>query len=324
MKLLFVRHGSRERNPSVTDANQPLRAEGRTEIANLAHILDEVGDTPTKCFSSKYKHANEAARLVLYARAAGPLQVVELESLTPNSSLDGISAFLAETRGAIDDGDVALIVGHEPRLGQLVAEMTSTRVPPICRGGVVCVEAPRLADIVVGRGKVTWRWPVGDAGGVDLTPKLTSKMQVSGVLAGLTLTSVAVLFATDPNMLQVISALFLTLGAGLFVASLYIYDRLLMPAAFRPADGGGPSIGGNGLVHYHMVRAWQYVFSPGLAAAVIGYALMFASIGADRRALPPQDAVALVSAYWPLALCVAVIIAVVLVYRKFRPRLGVD
>jgi hypothetical protein len=103
-----------------------------------------------------------------------------------------------------------MVVGHEPRLGQLIAEMTSTRIPPICRGGVVCVEAATLADITVGLGKVAWRWPVGDAGGVDLTEKLTSKMEVSGVLAGLTLATVAVLFAAKPSALQVISALFLT------------------------------------------------------------------------------------------------------------------
>jgi phosphohistidine phosphatase SixA len=324
MKLLFIRHGSRERKAGVRDAAQPLKREGKAEVYRLSGVLTQVCDEPTKCFSSKYTHANDAARLLLDARGLHQLQVVELDSLTPGSALDGIGAFLGETQSHIKAGDVAMVVGHEPRLGQLIAEMTSTRIPPICRGGVVCVEAATLADITVGLGKVAWRWPVGDAGGVDLTEKLTSKMEVSGVLAGLTLATVAVLFAAKPSALQVISALFLTLGAGLFVASLYIYDRLLMPAAFRPADGAGPSIGGNGVVHYHMVRAWERVFSPGLAAAVIGYVLMFAGIGADSSKPIPSSVLGLVDTYWPLLLCLAVVAGVVLVYRALRPRLGVD
>ncbi len=94
------------------------------------------------------------------ARPRTPVAVVELVTLTPRGARSGLEAFLDEAAATtFGPDDVVFVVGHEPRIPQLVEAMTSTREPPLRNGEAVCVRAPSVDDLRAGKGVLEWRGP---------------------------------------------------------------------------------------------------------------------------------------------------------------------
>jgi phosphohistidine phosphatase SixA len=344
MQIVFIRHGARERTSPLSgrieDKDRPLSQQGEAEVAKLKRLMGEVGLQPTRCFSSKHVHAMETAQLLFGdATPASMSQVVELDCLTPkNENKREVDAFIDDSRArGFANTDVVLVVGHEPRLGQLLTKLTARRVSPIGRAGAVCVRVASPAQLLLGKAEVEWRSPVDVAGGTDLTEKLSAKMSVSATLAGLTITAAAILLeGGSVTVWRTAALLLLTAGVALLVASLYIYDRLLMPEAFWSAAESGRSLkligrksfrddrNANGVLYAEMVWTWRYIFSPGLFFAALGYLAM---LGDLQGRLP-----AAVCSTLPLVLCnraalvvgTAIVIMTTVYYYLARPRLGVD
>jgi phosphohistidine phosphatase SixA len=339
MQIIFVRHGTRERTPGVLDRDQPLSSEGTEQVDGLRRFLGSIGIQPTRCLSSAYSHARQTAERLL----GGPMPDRQalgqaLNVLTPKDSSDGIEAFVQEAHAEeFLSNDIILVVGHEPRLSRLLAKMTSRREPPLTRAGAVCVSLPSYEAILIGKGKVEWSWPVETTRAADLEAKLSSKMEVSGILAGLTVTAVAVLLGNrSPTSWQLAATSLLTVSAALFVASLYAYDRLMMPEEFWTAaePGSGSKLVGhkqfridrnsNGILYAEMVWTWKYIFTPALFFATLGYLATLADV---QGGLPPT-----LCSRMPGAICdraVFLIAAIVILfvaafYRTTRARLGVD
>jgi phosphohistidine phosphatase SixA len=339
MRVIFVRHGTRERRHGVADVDQGLTEQGRDEARQLAALLQAIRVTPTHYFSSRYSHAKQTALLLQELLSPTPGGVRELACLTPHDPTQGIIDFASQADiPELDPGSNIAVVGHEPRLGRMLASLTSAPASPLGRAEAVCVTVPAWQDLATGGGKVEWRWSPPGSRKADLAPKVASKMSVSGVLAGLTLTAVTVLLGgANPSPWRTIAVLLLTAGAALFVASLYAYDQLQMPEAYwsekEQNDSEKPSRLGrepfredarqHGVLYAEMVWHWKFLFNPAVALATSGYLAM---LGDLRSGLPSGTCGAYSRAcdYLPLALGLLTVMTVLAYYARVRPRLAVD
>ncbi|WP_328524061.1 hypothetical protein [Kribbella sp. NBC_00359] len=128
-----------------------------------------------------------------------------------------------------------LLVGHEGRLSDLVAELTGSRIRPLGHGEVVCIQADSPADCIGGKARLHFRYPAFDHQEDPLRSKVQSKMTVSTFLAGFVFTALSGLLLLAPGrwtLEQVIAVIALASSLALFVACVYIYDQLGMPAGF--------------------------------------------------------------------------------------------
>lgn len=158
------------------------------------------------------------------------------------------------------DGDQLIaFVGHEPRLSQLLTRLTSQRSRPFRHAEAVCLEDGELAQLLKGKARVDHRMPVTANWEDQLAGKIQSKMTVATFLAGFNFAALFELLKDGGNnpltlirpeqinwratlglfslfdslrYLRTWAVLFLTLSLGLFVATVYMYDRLLMPVGF--------------------------------------------------------------------------------------------
>src|SRR5262245_48558795 len=115
MRLILVRHGSRERGKP--DSSQRLTAAGEKEVETLERLFAAMEITPTRCFASRFTHAETTANHLWpdNRHAKGPAL---LSSLTPRDSRP-IGDFVQEVQenmnsATIADDETVLVVGHEP------------------------------------------------------------------------------------------------------------------------------------------------------------------------------------------------------------------
>ena len=163
----------------------------------------------------------------------------------------------------------------------------------------------------------------------ELREKITSKMTVATFLAGFTFAALLQLlndptrFQSTPNRIAVIS---LTLALSLFVAAVYMYDRLSMPRHFwryDPAEVNQSqskklierlhfkvhlqhNMLNDGARYTYMIGIWQWVFTPAVCAAVVGFSAVL--YGSNDRLV-----------FWT---SIVVIVVVAIYYVVLRPILG--
>ncbi|NIT58116.1 MAG: hypothetical protein GWN00_18370, partial [Aliifodinibius sp.] len=90
-----------------------------------------------------------------------------------------------------------------------------------------------------GNARIEFRIPVNDFQEDKLRSKIQSKMSVSTFLAGFTFAALIGLLTKtsgDFTILQMVSAIGLTFSLALFIAAIYMYDRLSMPEGFWVYD----------------------------------------------------------------------------------------
>jgi predicted membrane-bound mannosyltransferase len=178
--------------------------------------------------------------------------------------------------------------------------------------------------------------PPGSALDLDaqLREKITSKMTVATFLAGFTFAALSQLL-NDPARLSSapskIAILSLTTALALFVAAVYMYDRLSMPREkWNYKDPTNPQVPAESnaakalieKLHFkvhdrermgieearytYMIDVWQWVFTPAVIFALVGFC---AILYGTRDGL----------IFW---LGLSVIIAVMIYYIIVRPNLG--
>jgi hypothetical protein len=204
-----------------------------------------------------------------------------------------------------------LLVGHDPRLRQLITQFTGARLEPLDYLDMVCIVAGSANDLRLGRAKVDWRYPVRNTSEADLRQKVTSKMTVATFLAGFTFTSLGValgdlnvtaspagmplpvtsfdyVFPAEWNQfIKVAALLLLSLSIGLFVGAVYVYDQLAMPPGLWDAEGKDSlwfrwfqtsklkdNINKNGYLYANMIMAWSRLFTPAVGLAAVGFGLL--------------------------------------------------
>lgn len=157
MDLYVVRHAVAVDRASFAgpDADRPLTPEGREKFAAVAEALARMGVRPARLWSSPLARAHQTARILMEALDVSRLE--ETEALAcgarPKRVLELVSA--------AGDGP-AVVVGHEPDVGQLVAAAIGAKSPlPLQKGAVAGLsfdDAPKP-----GRGRLFLWLTTGDA-----------------------------------------------------------------------------------------------------------------------------------------------------------------
>jgi phosphohistidine phosphatase len=135
MRLYLVQHG--QALTDKADPFRPLSETGESDVRAMAAFLAEAQIAVARIVHSGKLRARQTAELL--ARAfAGPPPVSERSGLNPNDPPEALASELTEWQ------DDAMIVGHLPFLGRLVALLVSERARGVVvafrPGSVVCLE----------------------------------------------------------------------------------------------------------------------------------------------------------------------------------------
>lgn len=325
MRIILMRHGTKDRSSGARDEHMPLSEEGKKETEQRANLLLKLGLRPDLYFTSHFQHAEDTAKLLADQLGDGAAEnIKKLCALTPHSRTETFEEIIEEARSVQTDLSTAklvVFVGHEPRLSQLVTRLTSSRTRPFGRAELVSIAADSFAQLLSGHGKIEFRYPVVNHGEGELRGKIQSKTTVSTFLAGFTATALVELLRKDPpfSMADEVAVVSLTGSLALFIAAVYMYDRLSMPEGFwveedrpisriRRGKTFEENLRANGPLYALMIWTWNYVFTPAVALGLAGFVAMLISTG--DSGLWGGAFLALVGAgMW---------------YLLFRPRLGTD
>ena len=256
--------------------------------------------------------------------------------------IEDIVQHARHNRIELNVGDTVALVGHEGRLSNLISRMTGKRFRPLGHAEAICLAGGGLEDFRCGGAKVLWRIPVKAYEEAELRKKVASKLTVATLLAGFSfaalvqlatgnlapLTPIEKILGNDllstamfTAALSWLAVICLTAASALFIATAYIYDSLSMPEGFWVASGSAGSrrppafvrkhkdeYDEYGPVHFHMVRTWTYVFTPGVIMAAVGFLLLIIHAASKELGI----------------LCAIAIIVTGVYYWRVRPKLGVD
>jgi phosphohistidine phosphatase SixA len=144
--VIFVRHGARNED----DAGGDLSPHGQHQVVALAPRNDEPREHRRLRPDSRSYHARQSADLLRTELGIDAVPQYELDSLTPHHGPGDIGTLVEEATatGADLRNRQGVVVGHEGRLSDLVAELTAARARPLGHGEAVCVRRrlPGLAD----------------------------------------------------------------------------------------------------------------------------------------------------------------------------------
>ena len=116
MRLYIMRHGPAEDHSSTgRDADRKLTPSGKDRTRDVAELLVKSGEAPTRILSSPLVRARETAEIV--AHAAGLAEIEFANEMAPAGDSSSLARALGREEGRV------MIVGHEPALGDLVAEL---------------------------------------------------------------------------------------------------------------------------------------------------------------------------------------------------------
>jgi phosphohistidine phosphatase len=136
MKALLIRHAHAvDGGPGANgDFSRWLSAKGRTVARKVGKRLHDDGIMPDVIVSSPLPRALQTAELV--AAALGFRGVVEiLPELAPDESIVGAVEALARV-----SGELVAVVGHEPNISALAAELAGKAVGAFRKGQAMLVD----------------------------------------------------------------------------------------------------------------------------------------------------------------------------------------
>ena len=161
-ELYLVRHAIAEERGEKwpDDGKRPLTPDGMTRMRKAARGLERLGVTVDIILASPLVRTRQTAD-VLSNELKGNPPVATADSLAPAGSS---AAVMQELAKYVRNPRVAL-VGHEPNLGELAAQLIGARTPLEFKKGGMC----RIDfDILPPKGGGTLRW--------FLTPKMLRKL----------------------------------------------------------------------------------------------------------------------------------------------------
>ena len=204
--------------------------------------------------------------------------------------------------------DAPLLVGNDPLIGWVASKLTRRDIP-VARGELVCLVSERRAG-------TRWRllWTLSEDGETEaeaIRTKIKSKMNTAGalgaVIVGLTVFLLQNSVQKEPTLWQWLAFAALAASAGLYFATLFLYDTLQMPPRFwssrspsRPQNEGGLHAISARLRHGHpsvarppsstarvlqasMVQVWVWIFTPATVLAGVGVACLALGASADSH-----------------------------------------
>lgn len=143
MDLFIIRHAQAEPPTGGSDAERPLSPVGRDAFRRLLKHLDALPPRIGRLAASPYVRAQETAKLLCEVKGWAPAE--SWPELLPDSE-----PRLALRRIAAERSASVAVVGHQPLVGQLVADLTTDE--PVFHPGTIL-----LLDYD-GRGRAQVRW----------------------------------------------------------------------------------------------------------------------------------------------------------------------
>ncbi len=140
MRLYLLRHGTAEERGAGDDAERALVDKGRKQCRRVAALLGRLGVQPALVLTSPLRRARETTEETLRALEVEQRIVTE-QRLAPGGSVTAaLEAVLAAGWGL----EQVLVVGHEPMLSELAAQLVSDGRGPVLldlrKGGLVEIE----------------------------------------------------------------------------------------------------------------------------------------------------------------------------------------
>jgi hypothetical protein len=182
-------------------------------------------------------------------------------------------------------------VGHQPTLGYIAYKFT--RAPyPLARSEIMCIAVDDKK-----RGILKWVLSPTDNKVVnELRDKIKSKMDVAKLLSGFITVGVGFLLTSLVDDQRIgflgpgvwaayVSAALFFVSIGLYIATMYAYDSLLMPSKFwgeapqnksnRPKwIVGRPPSSIQWVLYQNMIRIWSHLFTPATICVLAGLFLL--------------------------------------------------
>lgn len=154
MDLYVLRHAAAVDGASFAgpDADRPLTPEGREKFVALAEVLARLGVRPRHLWSSPLVRARQTAEIL--AKALDVSRVEETDILACGARPRRV----IELASSAGEGP-AIVVGHEPDLGELVATAIGAEAPlPLQKGAVAGLSFEEA--VKAGRGRLfLWLTP---------------------------------------------------------------------------------------------------------------------------------------------------------------------
>ena len=136
LRLYLLRHGIAEDRHPDGDAARTLTAQGIAKMQLQAAAFRHLDLGLDRVLSSPYDRARQTARLV--AEALG-VPVEEHAALRAGCHFDDLAGVIE----AAGRPETALVVGHQPDLGEIVYALTGASVK-VRKGTLVALDAPGL------------------------------------------------------------------------------------------------------------------------------------------------------------------------------------
>jgi hypothetical protein len=265
------------------------------------------------------------------------VQDLEPSSFKPYKNLkkhESLVKGLKKELKEIEDGNAILVIGHQPLLGWIAYELLKKPIP-IARSEIICITLnERVFD---GHSKGQLRWvlsPSDDKAMEDLKEKIKSKMDIAKLLSAFITTALGFLLSSliDKDKMDYICeykwALYTSAGSfltavGLYLATMYAYDRLLMPTRFwghkpLPEDPNDrlkwlvwrPPSSALWVLYQNMMRIWYSLFTVATCSVLLG--LFFMAYAVFKPEQP----------YWMIGIVAVGVISFYFYYKHFGPKLG--
>jgi phosphohistidine phosphatase SixA len=356
--ILLMRHGAVDRKDNKPEDERSLE-DGGADVRQVANRLAEVLTIQQKdtiklseLWHGHHRQVRQTAGILCHAlntfkknvivfdedKHAKPCEDLDPEvfwrkGYDPNTLAQKILEHLKQK----GDGYAVLLVGHAPHLGWVANAILGDTLP-IARAELVC--------LVVNDDDNWWnrllrrdRWlawtiaPSDEPSTKDLREKIKSKMNLAGILGGIITAVLGVLFGllldgikwTDLEDAQRLEAQIATgcflVALGLYLVTVYAYDRLLMPSRFwgeKHVKKGKepkwlvrrPPSSETWVLYQNMMRVWNYLFTPATFMVILGM-LLFA-----YAVLTPNAIVT--------SIVVIFMLLILLYYFRVGPKLGTE
>lgn len=351
--IMFMRHGEHEANDASPSPQRRLTKNGEKETREvaelLASVLRELADDVDLSISigaiwrAHTDEVVETSNIVikelgdLVSLQPSHIQDLEPSSFKPYKNLkkhESLVKSLKKELNEMEDGNAILVIGHQPLLGWIAHELLNDPVP-ITRSEILCITLNER--VLNGNSKGQLRWvlsPSDDKAMEELKEKIKSKMDIAKLLSAFITTALGFLLGSliDENKMKYIGeykwALYTSAGlfisaVGLYLATMYAYDRLLMPTRFwghkpLPEDPNvrpkwlvwRPPSSALWVLYQNMMRIWYSLFTVATCSVLLG--LFFMAYAVFKPAQP----------YWMIGVVAVGVFIFYIYYKHFGPKLG--
>lgn len=154
MKIVcLVRHAKASRDdPSLRDFDRPLNARGKKQAPWLGRRLKGSNVQPGVIISSPAKRAIATAETLAGGVQYPPEKIIAEPALYGS----GAPAILGVIKDIARDHDVAVVVGHNPALSDLMSYLSRRELDELPAAGIVCLKfnVDSWEKIARGKGEV--------------------------------------------------------------------------------------------------------------------------------------------------------------------------